>query len=160
MITGTISVADFLRAQRLHRKSVRGWSYAFAAAALFISTLLFFFGMKQSGLICGFAGIGAFVGELVTARVYLPWKVRRLHSQQKALAQPFTYSWDREYIHVQGAQGSAKRLWTDYCKVKEDEDVILLYHADNLFEMLPKAWFGTAESLADFRALASGARRP
>ena len=159
MITGTISVADFLRAQRLHRKSVRGWSYAFTAAALFIGTVLFFLGMKQSGLISAFAGIGGLVGELVTAHVYLPWKVRRLHSQQKALAQPFIYSWDREYIHAQSAQGSAKRFWTDYCKVKEDEEVFLLYHADNLFEMLPKTWFVTAESLSEFRDLASGAKR-
>ena len=105
-------------------------------------------------MIALFAGAGAFIGEYLVAYVYLPRKVQKLHTQQKDLAGQFTYSWDAQHIEAQSNTGSARRPWNHYAKVKEDEHVFLLYHSDNMFEMLPKSWFPSSEAINEFRKLA------
>ncbi|HEX7634417.1 MAG TPA: YcxB family protein [Noviherbaspirillum sp.] len=111
-------------------------------------------GSRQLGVIALFAGAGAFIGEYLVAYVYLPRKVQKLHTQQKDLAGQFTYSWDAQHIEAQSNTGSARRPWNHYAKVKEDEHVFLLYHSDNMFEMLPKSWFPSSEAINEFRKLA------
>jgi hypothetical protein len=90
--------------------------------------------------------------------VYLPWKVRRIHRQQKDLAFPFTYTWDSEFLKAQSVGGQSKRKWTNYVRCKENENLFLLYHADNLFEMFPKSWFQDQAQLIEFRSLANRAK--
>lgn len=158
MITGLISVQDFLRGQRLHRRPIAIGSHVFVAVLMvFGAAALFFAPSPHLGLACLGAGIGGLIGELVTSQVYLPRKVRRLHAQQKDLASPFSYEWDEGHLTARGASGSARRPWSNYVKLKEDEHLFLLYHADNLFEMFPKSWFPTPEAMAEFRRLAEAA---
>jgi len=151
MITGSISVSDYLAAQRLHRKlsSRRYLIAAFLGGAA--GAIVLFLGMRMLGLILLCAGLGGIIGELASAHLYLPWKVRHLHSQQKDLASPFTYTWDTEWLEAAGISGYSKRKWKDYVKLEEDEHLFLLYHSDNLFEMFPKNWFSTAAKMNEFR---------
>lgn len=97
------------------------------------------------------AGAGAAIGQLVTLYLILPRKVRRLHSQQSDPAFPFAYSWDADAVYAEGKSGNLQRPWKNYHKWKENDHIILLYHSDNLFEMLPKRWFNDAEQRDEFR---------
>ncbi|WP_019918979.1 YcxB family protein [Methyloversatilis discipulorum] len=154
MISGTISASDYLNAQRLHRaKSVR-WYYAASGFAVAAGVATYFFYQQKLGFIIGCAGVGGLIGELVMSLLYLPWKVRRLHQQQKDLAFPFTYTWDSEFLEAKGVSGQSKRQWSNYAKCKENENLFLLYHSDALFEMFPKAWFQDQTQIAEFRSLA------
>ncbi len=74
-----------------------------------------------------------------------------MYRQLKDLSSPFTYTWNAEFLEAQGKSGHAKREWRNYVKFKEDEKLFLLYHADNIFEMLPKGWFQDQAQVADFR---------
>lgn len=157
MITGSISASDYLNAQRLHReKSVR-WYYAASGTAIAVGVALYFFYQQKLGFIVGCAGIGGVIGELVMSSLYLPWKIRRLHVQQKDLASPFTYTWDSEFLEAKGVSGQSKRQWSNYAKCKENEKLFLLYHSDVLFEMFPKNWFQNQTQIAEFRSLANRA---
>jgi len=51
----------------------------------------------------------------------------------------------------------AKRRWSDYTKLRENEEVLLLYHSDVMFEVFPKAWFNGQAQMDEFRRLASRA---
>ena len=157
MITGSISASDYLNAQRLHReKSVR-WCYAATGTAVAVGVALYFFYQQKLGFIVGCAGIGGVIGELVISSLYLPWKIRRLHVQQKDLASPFTYTWDSEFLEAKGVSGQSKRQWSNYAKCKENEKLFLLYHSDVLFEVFPKNWFQDQTKIAEFRSLANRA---
>ena len=157
MITGTITPSDYLNAQRLHRKRAEIFYFSASGTAVVIGLVLLATGLLFPGLLFVCGGIGGAVGELVTSLIVLPWKVRRLHSQQKDLASPFTYTWNSEFLEATGVSGESKRAWKNYAKVKENKNVFLLYHADNLFEMLPKTWFTSREQEAEFRELAKNA---
>jgi YcxB-like protein len=154
MITGTISITDYLHAQRLHRRSIAKWSYIASVAAATCGLVALAAGSRSYGFIALCAGAGVAVGEYVSAHFFLPRRVAKLHAQQKDLAEQFTYSWDAEHISAQSRTGSARRPWANYTKVKEDDHVFLLYHSDNIFEMLPKSWFSNSSAISEFRNLA------
>lgn len=157
MITGTISVSDYLGAQRLHRKPGVWWYYLASVIAIALGLALYFLSKRSLGLIVGCAGIGGVIGELAISAFYLPWKVRRLHRQQKTLTSPSTYTWNSEFLEASGASGHSKHEWTNYAKCKENEKIFLLYHADNLFEMFPKSWFSDQTQIEEFRKFAQRA---
>ena len=157
MITGTISPSDYLNAQRLHRAKAVRWYYLASVVAIVIGAGVYCFVNRNTGLILACAGLGGLIGEFVMSRVYLPWKVRRLHAQQKDLASPFTYTWNSSVLEAQGISGQSKPEWGNYAKCKEDEKIFLLYHADNLFEMFPKTWFRDQDQMREFRELANRA---
>ena len=157
MITGTISANDYLNAQKLHRKKAVRWYYAASCIALVIGLGLLILAQSTTSFMLIGAGLGGMVGEFAVSSILLPWKVRRIHRQQKDLASPFTYSWNSEFLEAQGASGHARRAWKNYAKYRENEKVFLLYHADNLFEMLPKNWFRDQAQMNEFRAYAEQA---
>lgn len=154
MITGSISVSDYLNAQRLHRGKSVHLIYAVSGIDVAVGGALYFLCQQDLGLIVGCAGFGAIICELVVSALYLPWKVRRIYRQQKDFAYPFTYTWDSEFLEGKGICGQSKRQWSNYVKCKENEKLFLLYHSDVLFEMLPKAWFQDQTKIAEFRRLA------
>lgn len=152
-VTGTVSFEDHLHAQRVHRSGKAAWLQAVCAVAALLGGIVLW-RMPGQGLLGAMllgGGLGGVVGELATSRLYLPWKVQRLHRQQKALADTFIYSWDESALHAASPHGQATRPWAHYVKVKEGERIFLLYHADHMFEMLPKRWFSEAGQLEAFR---------
>lgn len=157
MISGTISKADYLNAQRLHRAKMENRYYLASGIAIAVGIAIYLFHNPKLGFILFCAGVGGALGELVMSSVFLPRKVSHLYQQQKDLASPFTYKWDSEFLEAQGVSGQAKRKWDNYAKYKEDKNIFLLYHADNLFEMFPKSWFTDSNQVNDFRKLASRA---
>ncbi|WP_310601106.1 YcxB family protein [Desulfobulbus sp.] len=155
MISGTITISDVLEAQRLHRSTAVRWCYAISGITALIGALAYFHFDQEIGFVSSCAGIGGTLGEFIYSRTYIPWKVRRIYKQQKDFASPFTYTWNSEFIEAQGICGQSKRAWKNYAKFKENENIFLLYHADNIFEMLPKNWFGNEGQLDEFRRFAS-----
>ena len=151
-ITGTISASDLLNAQRLHREKTVRWLYAGGGIVAVVGVGLLGLENKMFALVLIGGGLGAVIGELITSAIVLPKKVRRMYRQLKDLSSPFTYSWDAEFLEAQGRSGHSKREWRNYVKFKENEKLFLLYHADNIFEMLPKSWFQDQAQVADFRS--------
>ena len=127
------------------------WYYAAGCTVTAVGIALFILGHKMLAFVLVGAGLGGVIGELIMSSVFLPWKVRRIHRQQKDLASPFTYTWDAEFLEARGISGHSKREWKNYAKYKENDKLFLLYHADNLFEMLPKSWFQDQSQVSDFR---------
>jgi len=154
MITGSISIADYVQAQRLHRKSIAKWSYVASAAIAVCGAVMLAAGSRNYGLIALCGGFGGLIGEYANAKFFLPRRLAKLHAQQKDLAEQFTYSWDAEHISAQSQMGSARRPWAHYIKVKEDGHIFLLYHSDQMFEMFPKSWFSSTGAINEFRKLA------
>jgi len=157
MISGQLTEEDFLAAQRLYRQRCarRAISILLLVAAAGVVLLLATGQRVGIGLLC--IAVGGLLGETIQSRLLLPRQSRRLFRQCVAYRQPFQYSWDEDCLSVICESGHARRRWSDYVRYRENDRVFLLYHADNLFEMLPKAWFSGAGQMAELRRLAAKA---
>ena len=150
MISGTISFEDFRAAQMAHTHEARNAvRYVFIASALAGLVLLATsYTLAGATLLIG-AGVGAHAQRTLGNRL-----LAKAYDQHADLRSRLDYWWDEESISARNAMGQSKRPWTSYVRVREDEHAFALYQTDHLFEMVPKAWFTSAEQLAQFRRLA------
>lgn len=154
MITGVVSEQEYVEGHSFHRRPVAvamNWVMVFIFG---VGLVLAFLGGGRWGYILIIGGLGGLLGEAVQARVYLPGRVRKLYAQFKGVDSPTTYTWDHSIFEIKSERGGVKRNWTDLHKVKENEDLFLLYTTDHLFEIVPKRWFANTEEVSEFRRYA------
>ncbi|PVZ78651.1 hypothetical protein C9426_34205 [Serratia sp. S1B] len=154
MISGKISLEDFLAAQRLHRWRSTRWILLVIMLAVAFGLLLITIGHAQVGIYFVVAPIGGLIGGLAVSLLLLPYKARRIYRQYSALQSSFTYTWDTELLHCMAEHGTSQQPWSAYIKLLENKSLFLLYPCDNMFLMFPKKWFNTPEQIAEFRQLA------
>ncbi|OYV74971.1 MAG: hypothetical protein B7Z66_14655, partial [Chromatiales bacterium 21-64-14] len=70
--------------------------------------------------------------------VYFPFKIKRNYRQRKELQKEFTFVTTDSSLNVEFANGHYNKPWIDYLKWKESRNLFLLYHADNLYQIIPK----------------------
>ncbi|WP_254460733.1 YcxB family protein [Xanthomonas sacchari] len=160
MISGTITVEDYLATQRLHqRRALRRLMLAMAVLLLIGLTLCAFArhgsGMAILGVVLAGAGGGGLIGQTIQSAWTMPRKVRRLYAQQAALRHRLTYRWDEAGLEVTWADGHVRRSWRDYVRYRESPQVLMLYQNDILFDLVPTAWFVDAAQRDAFRQLAA-----
>ncbi|HEV2612568.1 MAG TPA: YcxB family protein [Noviherbaspirillum sp.] len=156
MITGVVSEKNYLDAYRLHRRPVAiavNWTAGLVAMLGFVLTVL---GVKPWGIVLAFGGIGGLIGEAIQSYLYLPRKVRKLYSQYKGIDAPITYRWDSKRFSVHSDRGNGDRNWESLVKVRENNELFLLYTTDALFEVVPKAWFNSTAQATEFYHYAQG----
>lgn len=159
MISGIISLDDYLAAQRLHQRHRLRRALTLAALLLLVGLPLFVVGSHDSVSIIGGLLIGIGGGGLIGMALLLGWKVprkvRRLHAQQAVLRHVLTYAWDENGVEISWSGGQARRLWTDFIRCRESPQMLLLYHNDMLFDLVPTTWFVDAAQREAFRCLAA-----
>ncbi|WP_114520094.1 YcxB family protein [Altererythrobacter sp. ZODW24] len=82
--------------------------------------------------------MGLIVGVVLLQYVYLPWKVRQHHRQAASFRDEITLKWDDERFKLNGERGSIDFAWTDFHRWSENDDLLLLYHSELLFHIVPK----------------------
>jgi hypothetical protein len=151
MISGQISEHEYIAAHKLHRKRA-ALAVAVMTAAVAVSGFVLFFVVSQKwGAMLVLAAIGGFIGEMIQSRFFLPSKLRRLYSQIRNRTD-VTYAWDHEKLMVTSQRGHAERPWSEFLKARENDEVILLYYNDALFEILAKRWFLDRSDLDAFKS--------
>ena len=155
MISAAISSQDYLAALRLHRqRAVKRQALVLAAFAL-AGVVVVVLGYRMIGLILVGAGVGGLIGGFLQSRLALPRKAGKIYDQQASLRDTYTYSWDKDALSVSSETGQARRPWSNYIKFLENDQLLLLYHSDIMFEIFPKSWFSSKEQVDEFRSLAS-----
>lgn len=150
MIRGTISFEDFRAAQHSHARVARRLMRDVAVASTVAGVILLVLEYYLAGaVLVGGALIGMQAGRKVGERM-----LARSFAQHAALRSPLEYWWDEVGIGARNAMGQSQRPWASYVRVREDERAFLLYQTDELFEMVPKAWFTSPEQLEQFRRFA------
>lgn len=157
MISGTLTQEHHLHALRLHRRKAVKVLVGVLLACAVIGVVALATDHHTSGLILVCGGVGGAISAFAQSRLTLPRQVAKIHRQQASLHAHYTCSWDEEWLSVASEHVQAKRRWSDYAKVRENEEVLLLYHSDVMFEVLPKAWFNGQAQMDEFRRLASRA---
>jgi hypothetical protein len=146
--------ADYRRARSLHIRQGGGWrSLLKGLFTLVVGTWGFVFLWKtiaplhQPAILSGLAG-GALLSLWRTgARV---WKVRSAR-----YFGPLQISFNEDSLYFQTPRGQLRKAWADFIGYLEDDQMLLLYSAPRLYQMVPKR--ALTGSGAEFRGLV-GAR--
>jgi hypothetical protein len=149
-----LDAEDYVSAQRLHTVWTRKrtlTTLGFGAAGLVLALLRHEWSLVAGGALIGGSVGGAVAYEFVR-RFVLPMRARRLFAQQKNLQRPVTFRWDDAGLAWSSENGSGKTAWGDYLKRRQNDRVVLLYHSDAMFQMLPKRAFENPERWRSFEA--------
>jgi hypothetical protein len=150
MIIGQVTEKEYIAAHKLHHRKIKSLIQQITLIVFVIGIVLFFAFWARSGIVLICAALGGLLGEFVQSRFVLPSKLRRLYAQIRGRAD-VTYSWDDEKIFLTSEHGQVARSWTDFLKAKENDELILLYINDALYEIIAKRWFVDASDLHTFR---------
>lgn len=159
---GTIEVDDLIAAQRLHRAAadrrflMLDLGLAVAGLALILAAhpsllaILPIWGCSIGAMLVG-AGVTTGVLQWVASKTLQPRFWKRLYAQQKSLHAPITCRFDDTGLALSTPLGQGHRPWSHYIRLRENDAVILLYHSDILFDLIPKRWFADPAMLQAFR---------
>jgi len=142
---GKFTEEDYLNANKLHRRYSRTWRWLYIVLVTELALLIFFAFLLQRWTPAIIGVLLALVMILYMA-FYLPNRLRKLFKQQKDLHRPFTITVDEAGLQYINEMGEAKRLWNIFLKWKEDENILILYHSDLLFSMLPKRYLNNGST--------------
>ena len=153
MLTIHITLDDYIAAHRMHHQRGTAIFLLVSTVILIAGLLLAAVGWKWAIALVG-GGIGGLLGGLWDDRWGVPGKVRKLYDQFKGISEPAEISWDDEYLRGKSADGQGQRKWEDYVQLKENEQIILLYITEQLWQVMPKRFFASAAQKEEFLALA------
>lgn len=151
-----LSFEDYLAAQRLTMQPARWVTFALILLFLFavLGAILGVVAAARgdSSLLMMMVPAAALsVGVLLNQYVILPRRLRHLFSQQKDIRAPFEIELTPEAFQTTSATGHARRPWTDFVTWRENQNLFVLYYADNLFAIVPKRAFAEPNAVETIR---------
>jgi hypothetical protein len=84
--------------------------------------------------------------------VILPGRIKKIFFQQKELSSPFEMEFTDTSMAVSNEFGSSNRPWGHFTKWKENKEVLMLYHSDVLYTIIPKRVFADAQQVETVKA--------
>jgi hypothetical protein len=143
MIQVQLDAEDYVSASILHTRWTRKWIVL--SLLCIVAGLLLVLVHQEWSRLAGYmlvgSAVGGSIGHEAMRRFQLPRKARRLFSQQKNLQRPIGFTWDQHGLDWTSENGAGRIPWDDFIKWRQNERVVLLYHSDLLFQMLPKRAF-------------------
>lgn len=150
----TYTADDYADAALLHAWVVMlSWKGARALVflwALYFGLILIINGDYSIGPIV-ITLVSTLVGALVIAGVLLalnrwilPKRARKLFAQQVSLHDPFLIEWDDAGIRLVSDRNRGEHRWGEFVRWAQDENGMVLYQSDALFNMLPARAFAQA----------------
>jgi hypothetical protein len=149
-----IAFQDYIDARRLSvrpRKGLRILAYVLlGAVVLFIAYSVYddFFlgGTDRSWLV----PVGVIIYLAFHRYFIVPRSARRIYEQQKSLHEPFTLEFSEDEFNLVSPSGNSRIKYAALHKWKMNDQVILLYHSDVIYNLLPARVFSSAEEKAVF----------
>ncbi len=84
--------------------------------------------------------------------IRFPKYARKILSQQKAIRDGVDLAYDESHIEVKTSIATANIKWSDFYQIREGENCFLLYHAMNIYQIVPKRCLD--DKGVDFRSCA------
>jgi hypothetical protein len=149
VITGQITEAEYIAAHHVHRRKVAVAMNIVMAVLVVVGIGAYLATSQMWAMIVLGGGVGGLIGEFLQSRFFYPRRLRRILAQTKGRVD-LTYSWDDEKIYLSSERGQVARPWNEFPKARENDQVILIYYNDALFEILSKRWFPDQAKIDEF----------
>ncbi|MBN2499455.1 MAG: YcxB family protein [Anaerolineales bacterium] len=136
-----LELPDCLNAQKLHmRQSIQTQGTIFLFLALFGILGLAAFFVPEMEIYRYFSIFLLVISSafFFLRYVFLPNRVKKVFAQQKELHAPIEMEITADALLTTNPYGHAERPWSLFIRWKEDDNVLLLYHSNALFTILPK----------------------
>lgn len=136
-IEGTYSLEDYQRAARLHARMGKLTRAVVTAAVLMVlaaGVVLFLRYQMAEILFLAICFLAGFAGYYIN----LPRQARRDYESQKETLLPFQIEISNSGITYQNNLGGNITPWNFFAKYRENDVLLLLYHANGTLTMLPK----------------------
>ena len=157
-ITYRVSEADFMDAQRLfvahepwyrrRSRQILPWLGAFTIL------MQVFYLVKMPDDNPALATVMILVGlYMLYCGLAIKWFFRRLYRKDRRYKQDFTADVGEEGIHLVTPDVDSQVKWTSFIRVLESDRIFMLFHAQWIFNVIPKNAFGPSEMM-EFRELA------
>ena len=154
-IKGQYTLDDFKKAQQLHAR--QGAAAADSPILLVIVIALFYLSLLLLVLLGRLqwtyllAPLAILLVFLLFQYLYRPYLLRRVFNRQKDLSTPFEWELSESGLSVGNPDGNALIPWVDFKKWAEGKEMILLYHSNNVFRMIPKRLLSAESDLQYLR---------
>jgi hypothetical protein len=84
--------------------------------------------------------------------VLLPNQVKKIFTQQKELNSPFELEFTDTGMTTSNEFGNSTRPWKNFIKWKENSELIMLYHSDVMYSIIPKRIFSDSQQIETFKS--------
>jgi YcxB-like protein len=151
-LRGTLSARDVLAAQWLHIKPRP--TYTVIGVILLIAALwALWFSFSLPDLRSnGWLLVGA-LAVIATFGFWLPYRTVRSYRQRKGMQRQLRMVPTEPGLLGENETGQATVPWADFLKWKEGNGAFLLYVSDDVFHIVPKRFFQSANDIAGFREM-------
>jgi hypothetical protein len=155
-LKGQLLWTDYLNSQLLHaRWSGPGIIVSYGILlimALGVLGSLYLVAVGAFPFVMMIPGIIFVILILLYRYIYFPDRVKRIFFQQKELALPFEIEVTDAGLIVSNELGHGTRPWKNFIKWKEDKELLILYHSDVLYSILPKRIFSDPRQVEMIKA--------
>ncbi len=139
---GVIQLSDYVRSQYLHIRPRPVFAVIdFLILALSVCALVAY----PSWIMAGAA-----VALVLWLLVLIPWSAKKNYKQYKALAEPMTIEVRDDGLFFKRINGEGLVPWSEIVKWRQNDKLLLLYPANNVFHLVPRHFFTTQEAYAEF----------
>jgi hypothetical protein len=155
-LKGQLQQTDYINSQRLHFRP--RWIANHTQNTIYILVLILLFGLLLFAigsltpllLIIFFFGLAGCV--FYYDYIILPKETRQAFAQRKELGLPFEIEFTENEMTFSNEFGHHVKPLEDFVKWREDSELIMLYRADNLCDILPKRMFADAQQIDTLKA--------
>jgi len=152
MVEGKITEQQYVAAMALHQSRHSRIIFLICACAGIVAVAIWLLGMWVSAAIVLLAAsIGGAIGHWLWDRLYIPARAAKLYRQSADFAAPFKIAWDADTVELWSEKGSWRRSWSEYVKRRENDELVLLYINDQLFNLFPRDMFGSEANWKSFK---------
>lgn len=134
----TITEEEYIRANKLFTKLTQKTLIIYGVVCVVLAAIAFV--AESPALRIGAIGaiVGGFIGDLCVRSVYAPIQSKKQYREYKAAQEPMCITKQYDGIKFESTIGSAKIDWDRIVKWRENEELLLIYQAPQVYHIVPK----------------------
>lgn len=143
-VRGTLRESDYVRSQFLHVRP--------RPIFAIIGTLLFILAVVMAIYSQSLILVGCLAYFLLWFLVFIPWRAKKHYRQYKAMSEPVCIEATDMGLSFESSTGRGIIPWDHVNKWRNNDKLLLVYPAGNVFHLVPRHFFSTVGQYEEFIA--------
>ena len=136
--TFTITEEEYVKANKLYTKPTKKILYFYLITVTMLLALFVLSDTMKYRIIIICVIAGGFVGQFIARHIYAPWQTKKQYKAYKAVQEPILVNYTDTGLNFKSAIGEATIEWQRINKWRENNNLLLLYQAPNVYHVIPK----------------------